>query len=161
MASCCSWKPGLPGAGEKSIKGRSTLSKGLGLGKPAEDARGKGFSEELVLEPHSRRCTALAGQREQHGQRPRGVAWQGLLQEERTGQCARGAGLRGCWELQVGVRSTGALDGNSGGLDFSLRAWGSPLRRKLGNTDPPRALLTALRPKTCISEKETARRWRC
>lgn len=115
MASCCSCKPGLPGAGEKSIKGRSTLSKGLGLGKPAEDARGKGFSEELVLEPHSRRCTALAGQREQHGQKPRGVAWQGLLQEERTGQCAGvpgseaagscrlGSGLQGPWMATRGV----------------------------------------------------------
>lgn len=131
---------------EKSFKGRSALSKGLGLGKAAEDARGEGFPEELVSELHPRRCTELARQREQRAQRPRGVVWQGLLQAERIGQCARGAGLRGCWALQVGVSSTGASDGNPGGLDFSLRAWGSPPGWKLGNTDPSAFSLDSLTP---------------
>lgn len=99
-----------------------------------------------MSELHSRRCTKLARQREQHGQRPRGVVWQGLLQAEGIGQCASGAGLRGCWELQVGVRSTGALDGNPGGLDFSLRVWGSPPGWKLGNTDPSACSLFSLTP---------------
>lgn len=55
--------------------------------------------------------------------------------------------------------------GSAGSLDIpsllQARVWGCPQGPRLGDGASLSSLLTALRPKTCISEKEIARRWRC
>lgn len=89
--------------------GQKHVSKGgaLGRGKPAADAQGEGFPDEVVRELLPQRCRELAPRREQYGGRPapgRGAGSASRGRDPAAGRCRWGPGLQGPGGSPPGVR---------------------------------------------------------